>query len=70
MVPIAEASDGAGSIRVPASGRFVWHVNASTRPIVDGTQRYRLEVRQGGRRLERRKVAVARGERVRLDLRR
>ncbi len=58
------------SLRVPASGRFTWHVNPSTRPIVEGTERYRLEVRQGGRRLERRAVRVDRGERVRLDLRR
>lgn len=56
-------------MRVPRSGRFAWHVNPSTRPIVQGRERYRLEVRAGGRRLGKQQVLVERGERVRLDLR-
>lgn len=58
------------SIRVPRSGRFVWHVNPSTRPIVKGTESYHLTMRKHGRRLATRQVSVDRGERVRVDLRR
>ena len=57
------------SIRVPASGRFTWHVNPSTRPIAGHPERYRLTVTRAGHRLATRRVLVDRGERVSLDLR-
>ena len=58
---------------VPAGGRFVWHVNPSTRPEVKALakiERYRLTcTRPGGKVLETLTVAVDRGATARLDLR-
>lgn len=58
------------SMRVPASGRFTWHVNPSTRPIAAHPERYRLTVEVAGERVASRRVLVGRGDRVSLDLRR
>jgi hypothetical protein len=59
-------------LRVGRDGRFTWHVNPSTRPIADRPERWRLtcHARPGGPALASRRVLVARGERVRVDLRR
>lgn len=58
-------------LRVPRSGRFTWHVNPSTRPISKRTERWILECRRGGKRVRAaRRIAIDRGERVRVDLRR
>jgi hypothetical protein len=58
------------TLRVGRSGRFAWHVNPSTRPIANRVERWTLACRSSASDpvRVRRKVAVDRGERVRLGL--
>ncbi len=57
------------TLKVPASGRFTWHVNQSTRPLSTFTESYALTCETpDGRVLERRDVVVARGQSLVLDL--
>jgi hypothetical protein len=57
------------TLTVPASGRFTWHVNQSTRPLAAGSEAYSLTCEgAGGAVLERRPVTVARGQSLTVDL--
>ncbi len=59
------------STRVPASGRFEWWVNPSTRPFVakaGGRETWTLRCEQDGRVLQETTVFVARGETASLEL--
>ena len=55
---------------VPRSGRFTWHVNPSTRPTSQRTEKYRLTCDDGRGKARATRVRVDRGEQVRLTLRR
>jgi hypothetical protein len=57
------------TLKVPASGRFTWHVNQSTRPLSPTPESYRLTCEgPDGAVLEAREVVVARGQTVPLSL--
>jgi hypothetical protein len=56
------------SLRVGSSGRFVWHVNPSTRPIATKRERYQLTCAWHGKVRLTRAVYVARGHERALDL--
>ena len=51
-------------LTVPASGRFEWHVNPSTRPLASGKEAYVLRCEVAGRVVASREVVVDRGQRV------
>jgi hypothetical protein len=57
-------------VTVPASGRFTWHVNPSTRPIAGRPEAYRLTCRSPGGGSLTLRVLVERGRTASLDLRR
>jgi hypothetical protein len=56
------------STKVPASGRFTWWVNPSTRPYAKAAEAYTLTCEDNGTVVETKQVTVARGQTVTLDL--
>ncbi|WP_109508130.1 M14 family zinc carboxypeptidase [Nocardioides speluncae] len=59
------------TLRVPASGRYVWHVNPSTRPTVSAagrTESWTLTCSVGGKVRATKRITVDRGEIVTPDL--
>ena len=54
--------------KVPASGRFTWWVNPSTRPYATGPESYHLSCEDGGAVLQETDVVVARGQTLNIDL--
>ncbi len=59
------------SMVVPASGRFSWIVNPSTRPYpakAGKTEYYKLTCEDGGNVIETKEIAVARGETLKFDM--
>ena len=54
--------------KVPASGRFTWWVNPSTRPYATGPESYHLSCEDGGTVLQETDVVVARGQTLNIDL--
>ena len=52
------------TLTAPASGRFEWDVNPSTRPLAGSKEAYTLSCEQGGAVLASRQVVVDRGQRL------
>jgi hypothetical protein len=54
--------------KVPASGRFTWWVNPSTRPYAKAPESYHLTCEDNGQVLQETDVTVARGQTLQIDL--
>jgi hypothetical protein len=54
--------------RVPASGRFTWWLNPSTRPYAKAPESYHLTCEDDGKVLQEADVTVARGQTLQIDL--